>query len=340
MARSVGSQTWQFDRVFLAGEAAAVGPKEGEGPLRDDFDGIFPTPHAGQPNWEKAEQTFLQYAFDQALEKAGKRKKDVGLFVAGDLMNQITTSTFVARSLAIPYLGVFSACATIGEALAVAALAVDSETETLVAAGTASHNATAERQYRYPTEYGAQKTDTAPCTVSGGGVALLARDSAGGPGRVRLTFATLGKVIDLGAKDPTDMAAAMVPAAADTLAAHFSDLNRRPSDYDLIVTGDLGFHGMPVLREWFGRYGYDLGDRYADCGALIYSPTQPEVFNGGSGSACCAVVTFGHLVRRLRRGELRRVLVAATGALHSTVSAQQGETIPTICHAVVLERED
>ncbi|MDI3256172.1 MAG: stage V sporulation protein AD [Kyrpidia sp.] len=339
MARSLGRYTWQFDRVFLVGEAAVVGPKEGEGPLRDDYDGIFSCPYAGQPNWEKAEQSFLRDACEKALEKAGKAKEEVGLFVAGDLMNQLTTSSFVARSLSLPYLGVFSACATMAEALAVAALAVDSEAESLVMTGTASHNATAERQYRYPTEYGAQKADTAPCTVSGGGAALLGRDSPGGAGRVRVAAATLGKVVDLGAKDPLNMATAMVPAAADTLAVHFSEMKRDPSDYDLIVTGDLGFHGMPVLRDWIRRHGYDLGDRYSDCGALIYSPTQPEVFNGGSGSACCAVVTFGHLVRRLRRGELRRVLVAATGSLHSTVSARQGETIPAICHAVVLERE-
>ncbi|MBX6394089.1 MAG: stage V sporulation protein AD [Alicyclobacillaceae bacterium] len=340
MPRPRGGQTWSFDRVYLLSEATAVGPKEGNGPLRDDYDGIFSSPYAGQQNWEKAEQAFLQYACERALEKAGVQKGDVGLFVAGDLTNQITSSTFVARTFAVPYFGVFSACATIAEALAVGALAVDSEAVSLVLVATASHNATAERQYRYPTEYGAQKPDTAPCTVSGAGAALLGRDSDGKPGRVRIAAVTAGKVVDFGEKNPFDMAGAMVPAAADTLAAHFADMGTRPSDYDLIVTGDLGFQGMPVLQEWIQRHGYDLGDRYADCGALIYSPDQPEVFNGGSGSACCAVVTFGHLVRRLRRGELRKVLVAATGALHSTVSVQQGASIPAICHAVLLEREE
>lgn len=340
MAQPRGRQTWLFERVYLLSSAAVVGPKEGEGPLRDDFDAIFPTSYADQSNWEKAEQKFLREACDRALEKSGIQKGEVGLFVAGDLMNQITTSSLIARALSLPYLGVFSACATAGEALAVGALAVDGGHASAVLVGTASHNATAERQYRYPTEYGAQKPDTSPCTVSGGGAALLARRPGGERPCIRISSATIGKVVDFGAKNPLDMAEAMAPAAADTLEAHFADTGTGPEDYDLIVTGDLGIYGMSLLRDWIRRRGIDLGDRYGDCGAMIFSREQTEVFNGGSGTACCAVVTFGPLVRRLRRGELRKILVAATGALHSTVSVQQGESIPAVCHAVVLEREE
>lgn len=330
----MGRQTWEFQyQPRLLACAAVGGPKEGEGPLGNDFDVIHDDPYLGEKSWEKAEEKMLGESIDRAITKGGLEANDIDVLLAGDLINQITISGFTARAQSLPYLGIFGACSTSMEGLALAAQLVDSGFAQYAVAATSSHNSTAERQFRYPTEYGGQKPPSAHCTVTGAGAALVGK-GAQGP---LITYATIGKVIDLGVNSPWEMGPAMAPAAVDTIAAHFRDTGRKPEDYDLIVTGDLARVGHPIARELLEQQGYQLNERFTDCGILIYDPDQPEVFSGGSGCACCATVTYGHLMKQMAQGELKRLLVVATGALLSPLTVQQGETIPCIAHAVAIE---
>jgi len=332
----LGKQTWKFNsEPYLLATAAVVGPKEGEGPLGEDFDNVHEDPYVGQDSWEKAERRFFEEACERAMDKAGVCGEQINVLYAGDLLNQIITSNFAARQLAVPFLGVFGACSTSMESLALAAMTVDAGFADYALAATSSHNSTAERQFRYPTEYGGQKPPTSQCTVTGAGAAIVGKQ---GQNRPRITHATIGKVVDLGVISPFEMGPAMAPAAADTIAQHFQDTGRTPEDYDLIITGDLARIGHKLAEELLEQQGIYLGDKFKDCGILMYDPDQSEVFSGGSGCACCATVTYGHLMKRMGRGEFDRILVCATGALLSPMSSQQGESIPCIAHAVVIER--
>ncbi len=329
-----GNQTWVFkNKPVIIGAAAVVGPDESEGPLAADFDLVHPELDLGEASWEKAERKLMEQASQFALQKAGLSGEELQLYVGGDLLNQIISTTFAARTMAVPYLGVFGACSTSMESLAIAALTVDSGFATDVMAGTCSHNCTAEKQFRYPTEYGAQKPPTAQYTVTGAGAAVISKN---GDGPV-IECATIGKVIDLGITDPFNMGAAMAPAAADTIKAHFTDTGRMPSDYDLIVTGDLASVGLPIAKDLLLQSNVPMNDTlFDDCGLMIYDRSKQLVQAGGSGCACSAVVTYSHLLKKLESGEYKRVLVVATGALLSPVSFQQGESIPGIAHAVAI----
>mgnify|MGYP001033710310 FL=1 len=331
----MGRQSWLFDRrpVILA-TGTVVGPFEGQGPLAADFDHVHDELSIGQDSWEKAERALFEEAAQLAAKKAGIAMDQVRFLVGGDLMNQIISSTFAARTLAVPFIGVFGACSTSMLSLATAAMLVDAGGAPYAMAVTCSHNATAEKQFRYPTEYGSQKPPTAQFTVTGAGAALLGRS---GRGPV-ITAATIGKIVDFGVKDPFNMGAAMAPAAVDTILAHMNDLNRSPDDYDLIVTGDLSKVGHRLALELFAREGFPIDKTvYSDCGMMIYDYEKQNVQAGASGCACSAVVTYGHLLNRMKKGELKRILVVATGALLSTISYQQGESIPCIAHAVAIE---
>ena len=332
-----GHQSWVFERKpVLLGTATVVGPFEGQGPLADDFDIIHGDLSVGQQSWEKAERTLLEEAVKLAIENAGLTKDQVQFYVGGDLTNQIISNSFAARSLSIPYLGVFGACSTSMESLALAAQLVDSGAARYVVAGTCSHNATAEKQYRYPTEYGSQKPPTAQFTVTGAGAAVVA-DKGEGPA---VTRATIGRVVDMGIKDPFNLGAAMAPAAVDTIEAHLRDFRIEPGYYDVIATGDLSGVGHPLARDLFRQHGIPIDQTYfTDCGLLIYDFEKQMVQAGASGCGCSAVVTYGHLLKRMRRGEIRRMLIVATGALLSPISYQQGESIPCIAHAVAIEAE-
>ncbi|GAB1531071.1 MULTISPECIES: stage V sporulation protein AD [Brevibacillus] len=331
--KRVNRQTWHFDQnVRLQSSAVAVGPKEGEGPLAHLFDKIHDDMYAGQQTWEDAERQMMEDAVNTLLQKAGITGKDVDLILAGDLLNQNITTNFTAEKLAMPLLGMYGACSTSMLTLANAAALVNAGYANKVIAACSSHNATAERQYRYPTEYGGQKPPSAQWTVTGAGAGLV---GIGGNGP-RITYATMGKVVDMGIKDPFDMGTAMAPAAASTIQTHFEDTGRSPQSYDLIVTGDLAAVGYPILKELMLTEGYDMDQVYNDCGLMIYSPDQ-DVFSGGSGCASSAVVTYSYIIDQLNRGLLKNVLVCATGALLSPVSTQQGNSIPCIAHAVALE---
>lgn len=329
-----GKQSWWFEsKPVIIGAATVVGPDEGEGPLAEEFDLVHPELDMQQKSWEKAERLLLEQASEFAIQKAGLSRSDIQFYVGGDLMNQIISNSFAARSLGVPYIGVFGACSTSMESLALATQLVDSGAATQVLAGTCSHNCTAEKQFRYPTEYGSQKPPTAQYTVTGAGAAVVA---ASGNGPV-VECATIGKIVDLGIKDPFNMGAAMAPAAVDTIQAHFNDTGRSPGDYDIIVTGDLAGVGHPIAKELLLQDGVPMNNtEFNDCGLMVYDVERQKVQAGGSGCACSAVVTYGHLLKRLAKGELNRILVVATGALLSPLSYQQGESIPCIAHAVAI----
>jgi stage V sporulation protein AD len=332
-SRKVGKQTWKFSSdVRILSSATTGGPMEAQGPLANDFDFLFNDLYCGQDTWEKAERKLLQTAIEHAVQKANLNWDDIDLFLAGDLTNQIISSTFNARESAVPYLGMFGACSTSMETLATAAALVDAEFIGHALAGVSSHNATAERQFRYPTEYGGQKPPTAQWTVTGAGAAVVGKSDSG----PQISFATMGKVVDMGVKNPMDMGSAMAPAAVDTMIQHFKDTGRTPQDYDLIVTGDLAKVGYPIAKRLMEDQGYPMEGIYQDCGIMIYASTQP-VLAGGSGCASSAVTTYGHILNQMSKGTYRRVLIVATGALLSPVSYQQGESIPCIAHAVSIE---
>jgi stage V sporulation protein AD len=331
----IGHQSWKFEnRPILQAAATVVGPFEGQGPLANDFDIIHGDLILGQESWEKAEKTLLEEAAKLAIENAGLTKEQVNFFVGGDLMNQIISSSFAARTLSIPFLGVFGACSTSMESLAIAAMIVNSRSAKYVLASACSHNATAEKQFRYPTEYGSQKPPTAQFTVTGAGASIISHEGKG----LAVASATIGRVVDMGITDPFNMGAAMAPAAVDTIEAHFRDLQIEPGYYDLIVTGDLSKVGYEIANDLFEKHKFPIKQtEYRDCGMMIYNYDKQTVQAGGSGCGCSAVVTYGHLLKRMRRGELNRILVVATGALLSPISYQQGESIPCIAHAVCIE---
>lgn len=329
-----GYQTWVFEnKPVIIGSAAVGGPFEANGALAADFDLLHDDLWLGQDSFEKSEKKMLEQACETAIKKAGVKKEDIQFFMSGDLINQIISSSFTARTLSIPFLGIYGACSSAMEGLALASLLVDSGFAGMALAGTSSHNAAAEKQYRYPTEYGAQKPPTAQWTVTGAGAAVVSKTGSG----PRVTSATVGRVIDMGLTDPFNMGAAMAPAAVDTIESHFRDLNISVNDYDLIATGDLGRVGHRIAWDLLKKHGIEIPEgKFTDCGILIYRETQP-VIAGGSGCACSAATTFGHFLNRMRRGELKKILVVATGALLSPLSYQQKETIPCIAHAVSIE---
>ncbi|MDO4974615.1 MAG: stage V sporulation protein AD [Eubacteriales bacterium] len=337
MAKRLGRQTARLERPpALLGWAAVGGKKEGEGPLRRGFDLLSEDSYFGEASWEKAETRMLRACFDLACGKAGLAPAALDAVLAGDLLNQCVSSAYAMRASGIPHWGLYGACSTMAEALALGALLFDSGAAETLCALTGSHFCTAERQYRFPLEYGGQRTPTSQWTVTGAGAVLL----GAGAGSLRLTELTAGRIVDAGVADATHMGGAMAPAAFDTLSAHFAETGRSPADYDAIFTGDLGALGHDILEDLFRRAGVALGPRYMDCGVLIYDAAAQEVGAGGSGCGCCASVLCAEILPAMARGVWQRVLFAATGALMSPTSSQQGESIPGICHALVLERRD
>lgn len=327
--------TWEFSSdTRVVATAAVGGPMEKEGQIGDRLDHVFDDLYAGEDTWEKAERKMLSTAVDAAIQKSGKKAEEIGIYIAGDLLNQNITASFSAQKLGIPFAGVYGACSTSMLSLTMAATLVSGGFTQHAVAGVSSHNCTAEKQYRYPTEYGGQKPDTAQWTVTGAGAAVLSKGNSG----PRIRYATIGKVMERGIKNPFDMGSAMAPAAADTIIRHFQDTGRSPADYDLIVTGDLASVGHPIARELLTQAGFKMGPQFSDCGLMIYGEDQ-ETFAGGSGCASSALVTYGKLIDELAKGNYKRILVVATGALLSPISFQQGENIPCIAHAVAFENE-
>jgi stage V sporulation protein AD len=333
----VGRQSWVFkEHPVIIATGVTGGPFEGNGNLADDFDVLHDDLWIGQDSYEQAQRILLEEATQIAMEKGNIQKEDVQFLIAGDLINQITPSSFAARTAQIPYFGLFGACSTSMEGLALASFMINYHGAKKVLTGSSSHNAATEKQFRYPTEYGGQKPPTAQWTVTGAGVALLATNESQ-PNTPYTTSATIGKVVDMGLSDPFNMGGAMAPAAADTIIAHFKDRQLEPSHYDLIVTGDLAKIGREAVLEVLHNSGLKIdSERFQDCGLMIYKEDQP-VQAGASGAGCSATVLYGHLLNQMKQGRYKRILFVATGALLSPLTFQQNESIPCIAHAVSIE---
>ena len=330
MGKRLGGQTVQFSNpVKIIGNYSIVGEKEGEGNFKDFFDYILKDDTFGEKSYEKAERKLLEHAIINALTKAGVQIKDLDLLISGDLLNQIISSSFAAREYDLTFLGLYGACSTMAEALAVGSVFIDGNCFNKVACATGSHFSAAERQYRFPLELGNQRPPVSQWTITGAGCTVLSN----GVSDIEITNATFGKVTDYGINDVNNMGAAMAPAAMSTLISHFEDTNTTPEDYDLILTGDLGKLGSEILLDLMEHKGYKLKDNYNDCGQMIYNNNQ-KTYQGGSGAGCSAVILNSYVIKKMKEGAYKRVLFAATGALLSTLSSQQGESIPGICHAV------
>ncbi len=331
--KHIGAQSVAFHSTpGILETFSIVGPKEGRGPWGNDFDTILPDEIYGEKTWEKAERKILIEGLSNVITKSGFEPKAIDFLLAGDLLNQIISANFAAASFPISFFGLYGACSTIAEALILGAMLIDGGYAQKVIAAASSHNKTAERQFRFPIEFGSQRPPTAQWTVTGCGTVLLA---AGGP-NPKVTCATVGKVVDLGSKDPNDLGTAMAPAAADTLVTHFRDFAKNTADYDLIVTGDLGRVGSSILAELMENAGFPFRGNHIDCGISIFA-TDEDVHAGGSGCAALAVGYSGYLHKRLLAGKINKILIAGTGALLSPLSTQQNENIPGVCHAVAIE---
>ena len=324
-------------RILATGTVA--GPKECAGVVGKLVDKALLDDTFGESTYEKAECKMLSYAISQAIENAEEREENVDMLISGDLLNQIISASFAARDFNFPFLGVYGACSTMAESMAVAAALINAGYYKKIVAATGSHFSSAERQYRYPLELGNTRPPQSQWTVTGAGGSFIADMGVSKEGKnaPAITCATFGKVVDFGITDVNNMGAAMAPAAMKTILAHLKDTGRNANYYDLIVTGDLGALGSRILKDLTWEKGVDIQPNHVDCGEIIYNVIEDE-FQGGSGAGCSAVVFNSYIYDKLKKGELRRVLFAATGALLSTVSSGQGESIPCICHAVAVER--
>ena len=333
MPERKGNYTIQLsNRPMILSSAAVVGKKEGEGPLGNVFDRVFEDTTLNEKTWEKAESDMQKEAVTCALNKAALSPSQVQHIFAGDLLNQCTASTYGLRELNIPLYGQFGACSTMAQTLSMAAIFVDSGAADICCAVTSSHFCTAERQFRFPLEYGGQRPPTAQWTATAAGAAVVGMGGSG----VRIAEVLGGRQVDLGVTDANNMGAAMAPAAADTLYRFFEDTHTSPSDYDLILTGDLAAVGSEMLHKLLEKKGYHLGDKHDDCGLMIYDRQKQDVHAGGSGCGCSAAVLCSDILQRMTAKKLHDVVFVGTGALMSPTTSQQGESIPGIAHLVHL----
>ena len=335
MTSICGMQSLKFENApYLKGWASVAGKKEGEGPLGNLIDQIIEDPYFGQESWELAEGRFMKQAAMLAISKADLHKKDIRYAFAGDLLEQNTATFSGMKELGIPLFGLFGACSTVGEAMSLAAMSVAGGFAKHSLAIASSHIGSAEKQFRFPLEYGNQRPLSATWTVTGSGGFIVSKEI----GPVKIQGITTGKIVDYGMEDPMNMGACMAPAACDTICQHLKDFNRQPTDYDAIITGDLGKVGQQILLKLVAEHGYDISDRHLDCGMLIFDPESQDTHAGGSGCGCSAVTLAAYLLPKINRGEWQRILFVPTGALLSTVSFNEGQSVPGIAHGVVIEK--
>ncbi|MBE6799165.1 MAG: stage V sporulation protein AD [Ruminococcaceae bacterium] len=320
--------------VRIVSFAAVVGPKEAEGPLSRYFDKKESDEMLGEKSFEKAESKFQQKAVDEAFKKGGFKRQDMDVIFAGDLLNQCIGSSYGLRDFDIPFVGLYGACSTMVLSLVSAALSIEGGWAKRAVAVTSSHFCSSERQFRFPLEYGGQRPPTAQWTVTGAGAAVVQEKV----GKIKVKAAAIGKIVDFGITDMGNMGAAMAPAAWDTISAFLKSTNTQPSDYDLILTGDLGFTGSELLVQIAKKDNVDLSN-HNDCGMMIFDREGQDVHSGGSGCGCCGSVLCSYVLQQMEQGNLKNILVCATGALMSTTSTQQGESIPSIAHLVHLSVE-
>lgn len=336
MARKIGSSTMEFERkITIAATASTVGTLEGKGPLKKYFDNILTDNLLGLDTWEKAESKLLTDTLQLAVNKAGLTTKKIDYVLCGDLLNQCSSSSIGIKSLNIPFFGIFGACSTFGEALSLGSILLETKGCKNVLAGASSHFCSAEKQFRYPLDLGNQRPPTSTWTVTGAGAAVLS-DGGDYP---YIKAITTGKIVDYGITDANNMGSAMAPAAADLIVQHFRDYDRKPNYYDMIITGDLGTLGVELLCDLVKDKKYDISKRIYDCGIAIYDTDEIDSHCGGSGCGCSASVFSGYIYDMLRKKEINKILFIPTGALMSTTSIQQGESISGIAHGVVIENE-
>ena len=338
MAKRIGRYTVALERpVHIAGYAAVGSKMEREGPLGDKFDILCDDSYFGQKTWEKAESIMQKQACQRALDKAKYKETDIDYIFAGDLLNQCISSSFSIRDLEIPFFGLYGACSTMSESLSLASLMIEGGIADRCIASTSSHFCTAERQFRFPLEYGGQRPPSAQWTATAAGSVVLDNDPKSAKTSVKAV--TAGRIMDLGVTDQNNMGAAMAPAAADTISRFFNDTAVKIQDIDMIFTGDLGQIGSELLYELLDEEGMDIRGKHTDCGLLLYDRNKQDVHAGGSGCGCSASVLCTHILPLLEQGTLHNVLFMATGALLSTTSVQQNESIPGIAHLVHLCKE-
>ena len=331
--KKIGKQTISFDSPPTITECnSIVGPKEAQGPLAKYFDLTLDDEFWGEKSWEKAESKIIKENVNALVTKSGISTNNIDCIFAGDLLNQCISSSFGLRDSNIPFVGMFGACSTFVESMCMGAIAIESFAQNVICA-TSSHFCSAEKQFRFPLELGNQRPQTSQWTVTGSGATLLSKDGTG----PFITNITLGKIVDMGIKDANNMGAAMAPAFADTLLAHFLDTGRNPSYYDAIISGDLGKIGKDIAIDIAMSKGYNIKSNYNDCGLMIFDTKAQDTHAGGSGCACCGSVFSGFLFKQLKEKKIKKLLLIATGALMNSTSSQQGETIPGIAHAVSIE---
>lgn len=328
-----GQTIFLKNKPKIISSASIVGNKEGSGPIGKFFDKVVDDVLWDEKSWERAEGKFLEETVKCAIKKANLLPEDVDFMLSGDLLNQCISANYSARSLNIPFFGLYGACSTMSLSMLLSSVLVSSGAAKICAAATSSHFCSAEKQFRFPLEYGGQRTPTAQWTVTGAGCAIISSNGIG----PQICSLTCGKVTDLGVCDLNNMGAAMAPAACDTLVAHFKDTNKTPLDYDLILTGDLGQVGKDILEELMNKEGYDISKNHNDCGLMIFDNDTQDTHAGGSGCGCSAAVFCGYIVPLMQKKHLKNVLFMATGALMSPTSVLQGETIPAIAHAISIK---
>lgn len=332
--KKVGKQSIIFDNPPTILETASiVGPKEADGPLAKYFDKVLEDEFWGEKTWEKAESKIVKETTNSVIVKSGLSGSEIDYCFSGDLLNQCISSSFGLRESNIPLFGIFGACSTFVEGLSLGAVFAEASGAQNVLCCASSHFCSAEKQFRFPLELGNQRPPSAQWTVTGAGAAIVSKTGQG----PFITSITTGKIVDMGIKDSNNMGAAMAPAALDTLLTHFRDTGRNPSYYDGIFTGDLGYIGKEILIDLLKQNGYNVKPNYNDCGVLIFDKEKQDTHSGGSGCACIATVFSGYLFNQLKTKKYKKILLIATGALTNSTTAQQGESIPGIAHAVSIE---
>jgi stage V sporulation protein AD len=344
-SKMVGKQSILFENPpYIIASSSIAGKKEGEGPLGTLFDVIQQDPLVGKNTWEEAESEFMREAASKVLQKAGLKNTDIRYLVGGDLLGQLIATSFGIAELEIPLIGIYGACSTMGEAMSIGSILVDGGFADKVLAITSSHFAGAEKQFRFPLDYGNQRPYSASWTVTGSGAVILANSNekkqvATEPDIV-VKGVTIGKIVDYGLKDSMNMGAAMAPAAFETIKQNLEDLGVQPSYYDKIITGDLGYVGKNILIDLLKEKNYDISNNHMDCGIEIFDKDNQDTHAGGSGCGCSAITFSSYILKQLKEKTWKRVLFIPTGALLSQVSFNEGNSVPGIAHAVIVERKE
>ena len=336
MNQHIGKQTIEFKfPATILDTASIVGKKESEGPMSSYFDECLSDDYLGEDSWEKAESMLQKNTAELCMKKTKIDDKKLDYIFGGDLINQCIGANYAMRDFDTSFFGLYGACSTMAESLSLGAMTMSAGYGEHCLCITSSHFCTAEKQFRFPLEYGGQRTPTSQWTVTGSGCAILARHGNG----PYITHITTGRIVDMGIKDVNNMGAAMAPAAAHTIATHFEDTGLSPDYYDIILTGDLGVVGSDLLCDLLNKEGYDIYSNHKDAGKMIFDIEKQDVHAGGSGCGCCASIFAGYVFNELKSGKINHALIVATGALMNTMSVQQGDTIPSIAHAVAISNK-